>query len=223
MKGWPIKPLVFVALGAIVNLLVAWGLAACTSDYATRHGWAQVGGSQWSGGAGQSVGGYWFQSNWNKYGRTGAYGEKYDQIVPNWSPVSDDPPDWFREVGSSAREDHLVDAHGWPCLAFLGWIRWRHFGNVIEDRLAGFEPGIAAGMVRTRTVLPTRPIWPGFAVNTLFYAAILWLLMFGQFAMRRAIRMRRGLCLACGYPIGERDVCTECGKPVTPGRNEGIR
>ena len=61
-----------------------------------------------------------------------------------------------------------------------------------------------------RAVLLTTPIWPGFAVNTLLYAGILYL-PFAPFALRRFIRHRRGLCPGCGYPIGESDVCTECG------------
>ena len=62
-----------------------------------------------------------------------------------------------------------------------------------------------------------RPIWPGIAVNTVFYAAIIWLVILGPFALRRYLRRRRGLCPACAYPMGESDVCTECGK-VLPKR-----
>ncbi len=66
------------------------------------------------------------------------------------------------------------------------------------------------GLVRA---VPLRPIWPGFAGNTLFYAAILWLLIPGPFALRRLIRRRRGLCPACGYDLrhGEHEACPECG------------
>ena len=62
-------------------------------------------------------------------------------------------------------------------------------------------------------LLPLSPIWPDFALNTLFYAAILWLLIPGPFALRRLIRQRRGLCPACGYDLryGEHDACPECG------------
>ena len=62
-------------------------------------------------------------------------------------------------------------------------------------------------------VLPLRPLWPAFAVNTLFYAAILWLLIPGPFALRRLIRRRRGLCPACGYDLrhAEHEACPECG------------
>jgi formylglycine-generating enzyme len=62
--------------------------------------------------------------------------------------------------------------------------------------------------------LPLRPIWPGFAINTLFYAAILWLLFAAPFALRRRRRIKRGLCPKCAYPLGTSDTCTECGTTV---------
>ena len=33
----------------------------------------------------------------------------------------------------------------------------------------------------------------------------------GSIALRRFLRLRRGLCPKCAYPIGESTVCTECG------------
>ena len=70
-----------------------------------------------------------------------------------------------------------------------------------------------ADLLYTTKALPLRPIWPGFAINTVFYAAILWLLAFGLFAARRVIRRKRGLCLKCGYDLrgAEHEVCPECG------------
>jgi hypothetical protein len=68
-------------------------------------------------------------------------------------------------------------------------------------------------------VLPLDSIWPGFAINTLFHAAILWLLFAGPGTVRRNRRIRRGLCPACAYPVGESNVCTECGVPVRPTRS----
>ncbi len=61
--------------------------------------------------------------------------------------------------------------------------------------------------------LPVGPLWSGFAINTLFYAVILWSLILGPFALRRLIRQRRGLCPACGYDLrhGEHEACPECG------------
>ncbi len=54
----------------------------------------------------------------------------------------------------------------------------------------------------------------GFAVNTLFYTTILWLLIPSPFALRRFLRLRRGLCPKCAYPMGESYVCTECGEAL---------
>ena len=65
---------------------------------------------------------------------------------------------------------------------------------------------------RYRT-LPLRPIWPGFLINTLFYATILWLLAFGPFAARRFIRNKQGRCIKCGYDLrgSSGGGCPECG------------
>ncbi len=62
-------------------------------------------------------------------------------------------------------------------------------------------------------LLPLRPIWTGFAINTLFYAALLWPLICGPSALRRHIRRKRGLCVSCGYDLrhAEHDACPECG------------
>jgi hypothetical protein len=62
-------------------------------------------------------------------------------------------------------------------------------------------------------MLPLRPIWTGFAVNTIFYATILWLLTLGPFTARRMIRRKRGRCLKCGYDLRGNlsPGCPECG------------
>ncbi len=69
-------------------------------------------------------------------------------------------------------------------------------------------------MIKDDRLLAYLPVWPGFVINALFYAAILWLLTIGPFfALRRLIRHRRGLCLACGYDLrhAEHEACPECG------------
>jgi hypothetical protein len=52
-------------------------------------------------------------------------------------------------------------------------------------------------------------------INSVFYAATIWLLFVAPFALRRHLRIRRNLCLHCAYPVGVSKVCTECGKSVT--------
>ena len=60
--------------------------------------------------------------------------------------------------------------------------------------------------------IPLRLLWSSFAIDTLFYAVVLWL-PFAPFTLRRAIRRKRGLCIKCGYDLrhAEHEVCPECG------------
>ena len=43
------------------------------------------------------------------------------------------------------------------------------------------------------------------------FNTLLWLLLPGPFVLRRFLRLRRGLCPRCAYPMGMTDTCTECG------------
>jgi hypothetical protein len=61
---------------------------------------------------------------------------------------------------------------------------------------------------------PCLPIWPGFAINTILYAAILWLLFAAPGTIRRWRRIKRGLCPECAYPVGSSETCTECGAVI---------
>ncbi len=70
------------------------------------------------------------------------------------------------------------------------------------------------GRVRTAN-LPLTPIWSGFAVDTLFFAALSALILTGWRRMIRRRRIKRGRCPACKYPIGTSPVCTECGEALT--------
>ena len=63
-------------------------------------------------------------------------------------------------------------------------------------------------------VLPLNILWGGFSLDTTAYMVILWLLIPGPFALRRLLRLRRGLCPKCAYPMGESGVCTECGRAL---------
>jgi hypothetical protein len=106
---------------------------------------------------------------------------------------------------------------GWPALSLRGYRELAIDSNVDVTkglfRLPGMDtsPGVW-------NEFPTLPLWPGFAMNTLFYCAMLWLLFVAPWLpghLRRNIRARRGQCPACAYPIGVSDVCTECGAAVT--------
>lgn len=59
---------------------------------------------------------------------------------------------------------------------------------------------------------PLRPIWPGFAVNTLAFGSVVFLAWSAPGAIRRRMRGRRGSCVRCGYDLGGiSGPCPECG------------
>ena len=65
-------------------------------------------------------------------------------------------------------------------------------------------------------MLPYAPIWTGLVMNTLLYAAMLWVLMGAPFVVRRWRRQRTGRCFRCGYDLrgADHEVCPECGAEV---------
>ena len=75
------------------------------------------------------------------------------------------------------------------------------------------------GFMVAGRLFPRNILWPGFAINTIFYAAILWLLFFAPFKLRAWRRGKRNLCRACNYdlrgnPTPGSGVCPECGQAV---------
>ncbi len=120
---------------------------------------------------------------------------------------------------------NLVEVRiGWPARSFVG----RHYDLRADGISWTYESaiGLPDWIIRltrggSRFDLPFKPIWPGFVINTVFYAAILWLLTFGPFAARRIIRSKRGRCIKCGYDLrgAEHEVCPECGCELHTGAN----
>ncbi len=95
---------------------------------------------------------------------------------------------------------------GWPIRTFqCGWYHSFEDGTVMFNGwLARDQPDF----YEPRLVLPYEPIWLAFAINTIFYAAILWLLIAGALALRRFWRVQQGFCPKCAYPMGESAVST---------------
>ncbi len=65
--------------------------------------------------------------------------------------------------------------------------------------------------------LPILPLWPGFAINTIFYGTFAFAALAGTSALRRRRRFNRGLCVQCAYPRTGGDLCPECGHSVLRG------
>ena len=194
-----IKLVVFLLLGAVVNVAVAWGIA-------------------WRG----DPKGYWRITPQEAQG----------EIINNLGITRDEEYHWggFNDgVGISVRSAHAQSrmsemlgyqqcSTGWPLrtvrgaeLFVNGDERYEWAIRIpVEHHPKEYIGYWGHGMGR---VLPLRPIWPGFLINTLFYALVLWLLWSTPFAARRLIRKRRGRCVKCGYDLTgtEHEVCPECG------------
>ena len=76
------------------------------------------------------------------------------------------------------------------------------------------EPDDLRRVIAAERLLPVTPLWPRFAMNTLFYAVILWVVLSAGPRMTwRSVRRRRGRCPQCGYDL-QHDLdlgCSECG------------
>lgn len=100
---------------------------------------------------------------------------------------------WFNASNSPAQQE--------PDFGFLA------NGLAVPERLYTLGLGY-------RYRLPLLPLWPGFLYSTLTYGAVVWLMWFALGALRRRLRLRRGLCLNCKYPLGDFTICPECGNPT---------
>ena len=248
MKRWPAKLVVFLLLGAIINVAVAWGCAYWIVPYngqvlPSQNGVVKV---YFAVGdslprrifkelrqPGASTLAWWEERSDPKPVESKKYivistGHLYEQASPPlWSAVGRTPvasqqiePWWVSPIIECAR--------GWPCLALANRIdlQWNpttrkysitKVGSGIPIETQHWPPQKPGrdwytGPIPQRAILPYRPIWPGFAINTVFYAAILWS-PFAPFQLRRYVRRKRGHCIKCGYDLRATSGggCPECG------------
>lgn len=100
-------------------------------------------------------------------------------------------------------------------------------GTLKTDARAGFLSRVdgAAGNPRPivwpharSTLVPYRPIWIGFVINSIFYTLLVLIAFWVHRQIRHARRMRRGRCPWCGYELHHdfRDGCPECGWRRSP-------
>jgi len=142
----------------------------------------------------------------------------------NFRQVADLPaevPSWGRDfmIDAETQGDRTIScavyAAGWPRRAITG--RLYIDLDVIPYALRGEWVVILPPPKPMRNdqsrLLPLQPLWPGFAINTLFYAVVLWMLVAGPRALNRKRRRMRGLCVKCAYDLRgtSSGVCPECG------------
>jgi hypothetical protein len=150
-----------------------------------------------------------------------------EEIIPGGIDLSPErPPNDDRGRPTSILR--RVEGRGWPMISL--WCERpslpdRGPSGMFSADLSRLRGGVrirflepwtdpASPAMRHSRMIPLRPRPLGFVINSLFYAAILAMLVPGvQWTMRR-IRIRRGRCPKCGYPAGSSDVCTECGNEL---------
>jgi hypothetical protein len=192
--------LLFLAGGAIVNVAVAWGtfvLRPCAGQYASLE---EVESAQ----------------IWNRFDApisdsTGLPSVERVHYSPFYYQAH------AKDFSGRLSGEVVELGAGWPMTCLIG--QWWNIGPQTlwlfdASRLQPTRIEDVDDQSSRIDALPCYPIWPGFAINTIFYAAILWLIFFVPSKLKRTLRRRRGLCPACAYPVGTSDVCTECGAPV---------
>jgi hypothetical protein len=171
----------WLLLGAIINVAVAWGCAAFGRT------------ARWPTPKQESTP---FLVEWRGLGLQRKSSTTYNDDSGRWETV-------------------CLHKAGWPMLSLMRT-------NVITN--VGAQPSLAAVFPQHEQRLYA-PIFPGFAINTVFYAAVLWVVFASPGKLRRRIRRRRGLCVRCGYDLrgsasSASTICPECGTafPSPSGR-----
>ena len=225
----------FLFLGAIVNVAVAWGFAAgievdlAPYDIYTENVFEPFATKSWTLYKLERPGATSFSSSREVDSADGTFETdlRPREVVPKWTTLKSVAT---RDI--AVAEERYVDGRGWPTLSLwceyfeitpTDWQPENDIEFAIAGGVEGEHPPWAEGGEHDSIyphALPLRPIWPDFAINTVFYAAILWLLTFGPFTARRLIRRKRGHCIKCGYDLrgtsgGGGEVCPECGAQRT--------
>ena len=192
--------------GAIVNVAVAWGSAwaftPTNQTWGTYGGWHILRRGSFTSSRLQALRISVEPSAVRTMGRAP---HLVVRTFPAWTG-------WPDELDPNSTHWHAVEARGWPFLA----LRSEHAHRVWISGIAlPRKPGPSHNLESIRS-LPVRMMWPGFAINTMFYAAILWLLFAAPLALRRWRRIKRGLCVKCAYPVHR---VRRCGS--VPGQSPG--
>ena len=234
MKRVTFRIVLFLLLGAIVNVLVAWTCAASINPFEAELQNAMR----------TSPDGYWEAFRYDRFGTTWVASTRSktwdleqivrgapEQLVPKWSGLATWSDNF--QLPNVALEMRYVDGRGWPMRSLwceVGghiWVNEPGGGNMvpqevqggIETSLSHWPLGAPPPLPR---VLPLRPIPLGFVFNTVFYGSVIWIALFGIPLLRRYSRTTRGLCPNCGYNLrrGGSGVCSECGWKRDDGHSD---
>ena len=125
-----------------------------------------------------------------------------DDHVPRWARH---PVDYYFAKHNPPSETSGYDgAFGWPMICAKYEIDNAVFLDGSNPPVATAHWAIDTGTFPDSSMpraLPLRPILPGFIINTLFYAAVWFVLIFGWRAHLRLVRRWQGYCPMCKYDL----------------------
>lgn len=156
--------------------------------------------------------------------------ESDNRTPPRWSAMESRREFSENATASTPSSQWLEQAAGWPLPSMRGCIEYRAggppartsapimFGAAPPPATVRIEHGAevfkdSAGHLRMISLVP---IPAGFVVNTLLFGAVLASIVHAWRYATRFLRRRTGLCAACKYDLrgAAHERCPECGTPV---------
>lgn len=124
---------------------------------------------------------------------------------------------WSRQLDHRPSKERTREATGWPRLAvWCGYCaRGPSFVVTVHGGIALAEATGPQFLLPQGRALPCRPIWSGLIIDSAVYACLwgaVWFVCLLPGRVRRSRRLRRGLCVGCGYELAGLMKCPECGK-----------
>jgi len=202
--------LLFLVLGAIVNVAVAWLLMGVATEIAkpefirkginsesfpTTWSWSIM---RW-----KCPGSVMLAAGLNALDESTEALNTDDSRIPHWSRMHELPSvqsgRWFMKHDLAA---------GWPLLSMYLYqdmemdpVTAKPLSQVVHGGVTDFQ-------------FPYYVIPEGFIVDTMFYALMLWGPFGIYYACRHVFRRKRGLCVKCAYDLRGADhlQCPECGR-----------
>jgi len=162
---------IFLLLGAVVNVAVAWACASCVGGTVESLPSRPRPGTYVPS---EEVKAWWAAHAPRRFPNQptaahASFGFGAEKVVM-WKPHLNRPG-----LGNSVMRRRT----GWPLQAVQGAL-W-------TGRDSTYDWAVESPI----GLLPLRPMWPGFVLNSLLYATILFVLIPGSFALRRFLRQRK--------------------------------
>ncbi len=201
-----------LVLATVVNVVVAWAIwgwgnkavprLSDTSGRAGRIGqrdlasWSRRANSQWPAEPDLA---------WDRH----FFGSRFRTLIATvggFDPANLSEEEFLERADERSFYTVKVATYGWP-IRCLGLEEWSESHGLVP--FSRQTSGLRIGT----TILPARPVWGGFIVNTLLYAIFLALIAIVGYQARRVFRVMRSRCPNCAYQlVGDVSAgCSECG------------